>query len=701
MTVATLGIAVNSGPAVSGLRNLEAAAKRAGITVEEMQARVSKASAGAAAAGAKMAASVAAQPPALAAASRAAAGQAESMSRLSTSTVQAASAMDKFATNLTRMVVIGAITEGVRRLTRYMVELGSQLAKIGDVSQRLGMSTGRFQGLEMAAGGVGIGSNEFLDNFLKFGREVDRAKVGIGDLNKLLRANGESAGGIEVTFFKVADLIQNASNDMQKFSLLQQAGLPPTLEWVRLMEQGGDALHDAVEEATKLGAVTDDTLIRRAKAFDDEWAKAVTRLSLKFRAFATDVIGWFADISSAGTAALIKITSLLPESIRPDIGRNILRNSMNNDVGSRLSQNEANTFYDAVGLGGKGGKTTVNPGDQIKAQKTAFDSAVNSISRHIAAMNADAAAVGKTAAEHARLRVEAQLVEAGLRSGLSEAAVRSSEKFKELGQAAQDAAQKLALARVNDQIKFDRETSFLSQQDVQIAQQLRDIYPDVATALSSVEAQAMRVNDAMRGLSGAIESSISTGLSDLVSGSKSAKDAFSDMADGIVKAIQKMVIQMMIVQPLMRGLQGALGGIFGPGAPLNILPNALGGVFPANDNGISRYSNQIVSHPTIFPFARGVGLMGEAGPEAIMPLKRAPDGSLGVSAQGGRGGAPVINIINQSSGKVEQGGVRQNADGSIDVFIRDAVRGVMLDDVAKDGDISRAMSARIAGFNGR
>lgn len=702
MTVATLGIAVNSGPAVTGLRNLETAAKRAGITVEEMQARVNKASAGAAAAGAKMAASAAAQSPALAAASRAAAGQAESMSRLSTSTVQAASAMDKFATNLTRMVVIGAITEGVRRLTRYMVELGGQLAKIGDVSQRLGISTGRFQGLEMAAGGMGIGSNEFLDNFLKFGREVDRAKVGIGDLNKLLQANGQSAGDVETSFFKVADLIKNARNDMQKFSLLQQAGLPPTLEWVRLMEQGGDSLRDAVEEATKLGTVTDDTLIRRAKAFDDEWAKAVTRLSLKFRAFATDVIGWFADISSAGTAALIKITSLLPEAIRPDIGRNILRNSMNNDVGSRLSQNEANTFYDAVGLGGKGGKTTVNPGDQIKTQKTAFDSAVNSISRHIAAMNADAAAVGKTAAEHARLRVEAQLVEAGLRSGLSEAAVRSSEKFKELGQAAQDAAQKLALARVNDQIKFDRETSFLSQQDVSIAQALRDIYGnDVPAALASSEAAAMRMNDAMRDLSGSIENSISTGLSDLVSGSKSAKDAFSDMADGVVKAIQKMIIQMMIVQPLMRGLQGALGGIFGPGAPLNILPNALGGVFPANDNGISRYSNQIVSHPTIFPFARGVGLMGEAGPEAIMPLKRAPDGSLGVSAQGGRGGAPVINIINQSSGKVEQGGVRQNADGSIDVFIRDAVRGVMLDDVAKDGDISRAMSARIAGFNGR
>lgn len=685
----SIGIAVDSGPAVSGLRNLEAAAKRAGVSVEEMQARVSKASAGAAAAGAKMAASVTAQSPALTAASRAAAGQAETMSRLSTSTVQAASAMDRFATNLTRMVVIGVITEGVRRLTRYMVELGSQLAKIGDVSQRLGMSTGRFQGLEMAAGGVGIGSNEFLDNFLKFGREVDRAKVGVGDLNKLLQANGESAGGIEVTFFKVADLIQNARNDMQKFSLLQQAGLPPTLEWVRLMEQGGDALRDAVEEATKLGTVTDDTLIRRAKAFDDEWAKAVTRLSLKFRAFATDVIGWFADISSAGTAALIKITSLLPESIRPDIGRNILRNSMNNDVGSRLSQSDANAFYDAVGLGNKGGRSTVNPADTIKAQKTAFDAAISSISRHIAAMNADAEAVGKTSAEHARLRVEAQLVEAGLRSGLSEAAVRSSEKFKELGQAAQDAAQKLASARVNDQIKFDRETGFLSSQDVAIAQQLRDIYPSVADALSSVEAQAMRVNDAMKELSSSIENNLTSGLTDIVSGTKSASDGFRDMANSIIKDIERMVIRMLVIQPLMRGLQGIMGGLgFADGGVFG-LPSignghglyAKGGVF-ANDNIPAfakggTFTNSIVSSPTLFRFAQGTGLMGEAGPEAIMPLKRAPDGRLGVAAHGGSATPGNVSIsIGDIHVSVPEGTSPENA-AAIGSAVRDSVRQVV------------------------
>jgi len=54
----------------------------------------------------------------------------------------------------------------------------------------------------------------------------------------------------------------------------------------------------------------------------------------------------------------------------------------------------------------------------------------------------------------------------------------------------------------------------------------------------------------------------------------------------------------------------------------------------------------------VFPFAKGVGLMGEAGPEAIMPLKRGPDGTLGVR---GGGSNVVVNVI-ESPGN---GGQRQ------------------------------------------
>ncbi|MCU6272249.1 phage tail tape measure protein, partial [Escherichia coli] len=63
--------------------------------------------------------------------------------------------------------------------------------------------------------------------------------------------------------------------------------------------------------------------------------------------------------------------------------------------------------------------------------------------------------------------------------------------------------------------------------------------------------------------------------------------------------------------------------------------------------GLSAYSGQVVSKPTLFPFARGAGLMGEAGPEAILPLRRGADGKLGVIAAANKsaGGFSQVNHI--------------------------------------------------------
>ncbi|HEV7255462.1 MAG TPA: phage tail tape measure protein [Mesorhizobium sp.] len=73
-----------------------------------------------------------------------------------------------------------------------------------------------------------------------------------------------------------------------------------------------------------------------------------------------------------------------------------------------------------------------------------------------------------------------------------------------------------------------------------------------------------------------------------------------------------------------------LGGLAGGAAP--VIHFAKGGV---------------VSSPTFFPAGGAVGLMGEAGPEAVMPLRRGPDGSLGVASGGG--GAPVQVVFNVST----------------------------------------------------
>lgn len=73
--------------------------------------------------------------------------------------------------------------------------------------------------------------------------------------------------------------------------------------------------------------------------------------------------------------------------------------------------------------------------------------------------------------------------------------------------------------------------------------------------------------------------------------------------------------------------------------------SADGNVF-TNAPALSAYSGSVVSKPTLFPFANGIGLMGEAGAEAILPLKRGRNGKLGVSLDGGGGAVVVHNVYN-------------------------------------------------------
>lgn len=87
------------------------------------------------------------------------------------------------------------------------------------------------------------------------------------------------------------------------------------------------------------------------------------------------------------------------------------------------------------------------------------------------------------------------------------------------------------------------------------------------------------------------------------------------------------------------------------GIPMPPKLNALGGVYTSSD--LSRYSGSVVDRPTFFQFARGAAVMGEAGPEAILPLRRGTDGKLGVVAAGSEGMAmfaPQYHIAISNTG---------------------------------------------------
>jgi lambda family phage tail tape measure protein len=127
-------------------------------------------------------------------------------------------------------------------------------------------------------------------------------------------------------------------------------------------------------------------------------------------------------------------------------------------------------------------------------------------------------------------------------------------------------------------------------------------------------------------------------LMSMVDGTKSVKDAFRDMAADIVRHLYKV----LVVQQMINAIGGAIGGPIGNA--LSTYGQADGGAWQGGSQIQAYADGGVVGSPTLFPMAGGkTGLMGEAGPEAIMPLKRGANGKLGVQMEGGGGDNVVIN----------------------------------------------------------
>ncbi|WP_414056824.1 phage tail tape measure protein [Pantoea dispersa] len=172
---------------------------------------------------------------------------------------------------------------------------------------------------------------------------------------------------------------------------------------------------------------------------------------------------------------------------------------------------------------------------------------------------------------------------------------------------------------------------------------------------------------------GVVSSSMDSALDNVASMLMGNKASWKDWASSVLSMIAKVALQMAAVN-LVSGIVSSVGGAavgaasagggsannsFSGGAYNNLTLNAKGGVYQSHD--LSQYSGSVVSSPTLFAFAKGAGLMGEAGPEAIMPLTRAADGSLGVRAIGTGGGSGGTNISVSAPVTIEGGGAGETS----------------------------------------
>ncbi|EOG3639981.1 phage tail tape measure protein [Enterobacter hormaechei] len=206
---------------------------------------------------------------------------------------------------------------------------------------------------------------------------------------------------------------------------------------------------------------------------------------------------------------------------------------------------------------------------------------------------------------------------------------------------------------------------------------------DEATDYSSMAADGMK-----QAMGGAV-----TTITDMLNGNV---DSWKDWGVSVLKIIQNVLVNMAVANGV-----SSIGSLFSFGASsaatassgtaiqnagANFTFNAKGNVY--DSPSLSAYSNGVFQSPQLFAFAKGAGIFGEAGPEAIMPLTRAPNGDLAVRAVGMpqvSGGVPSVNFgdINIQGGSPQASS--QGTAGAAGRQLKDAITGVINEQASMPG----------------
>jgi hypothetical protein len=592
--------------------------------------------------------------------------------------------LGNFAANFAKQGLDKAI-DFVQDLTRRFVELDA-------TAKLVGASMNDIFGVQQAASKAGAPVDDVTASLKNLAILLDQVQRGeknslselFADNPKALKDVNVQALNLQQTFALVADLVQNARTEIQKIDVAKAAGQAETL--VRFLEQGGEAVtylsKNAAAAAPDLQRLAD-----QAKVFDEAWKTAVQNVKAYlaehlFDFIKTDLqdlislldtavrfLGLFkgglldAQAASASTDLAKTRDALIAFQNR--------QTQVDESAGLDTSANARNDRRAParVVITGQGTSTadrsrplTNVPLKSTSEDENAFDRAQDQLEKRIAQINAEAKAQGLGVQALAAYRAEAQLTTAAQQAGIP-VTEALKDKIQALAKNAGDAALALEKAGLASDISRGRQTALLSPEDAQIAAQLKGIYPDVATALDSVEASALRANQSLREASTQISGELTSGLTDIVSGAKSASDGFNDMAKSIIRDIEQMIIKLTIIGPLMRALQTGFGGLFG-NAGINLNGSIAGAVGPTSIGGA----------PLVPAFASGtdnapggLALVGERGPE-IVNLPRGSQVIPNAALRAGGGGMVTINNYTDGQPSVQRG-----SNGDVTVTIRKMV----------------------------
>lgn len=447
--------------------------------------------------------------------------------------------------------------------------------QLDDVAKQAGTTSTAMAQLQAAAGFKGIGQDEFARGAKQFSEQVYQAVNGMGQLAVVFRANNVQAKDFDDALNKAADLIKNASSDQQRLVLLQQMGLPATMQWVRLLQGGSAGLQQARQDAAAFGGTLNDELVKKAREFDEAWNKAWTNFGLSAKRAFVEMFNvqppaWFLALMKVFSGDTFQQGFGLPAGATPGrVGEafSALSGSSNPALEQALQRRAAqmrgdgNTSDPAAAIAALqreqqriallGSLATVE--EQVRSKEAAIQ---------LARLNGVAISKQQEGAILALTRAQAEQSKAQERVQLG---VATEQELRHVQALQLDLAVRRGLITTTQELAA-AQTAYQKQLEETIRQS--QIAAAQLPGLKRLELEAGDLRGQLDKAGTDISQGIGSAFVDIATGAKSAGAAFADMARTIERALANMLVQMLIVQPIARALQGLLGGFLGGGGGL-------------------------------------------------------------------------------------------------------------------------------------
>lgn len=454
----------------------------------------------------------------------------------------------------------------------------AETSKLGDLSERLNVSTDLMQALRFATQ-QNAGELEDADKGLqKFSQHLGEAAKGEGELAKWFQANNvalrDKAGSlrsIDDMLVEFARLVAGAESQEIRMNMVveafgRQAGPGMLVALMKIAREGLPAVTDAAKE---LGVVMDNDLIKKAQAIQDRW-EAMT-LAMKTSIY-SNVIAAVDDLDRSikelfgNWANLLKAFRIGPLALL----------TVNEQLRKLLPvAGDPSQFpfpHEGAGVPGfvpPPGKTNLPPPKATGGgdTKDPFERQIDSLNKHITKMLADTATIGQNVAAHEQLRAETALLEAA-RRGETEVTDKQIAAYVQL-RAQMGQEQALRAAGIT-----------LHAQDAEMFARISERVRQVASASEEAKRRFEGMNDALK-FSG-------NELIDVIEKASQKGAKFGDIMRSVLQNITKQMLQAALIGEGafakllgLSGVGGGVGGLFGllrgtlsPGAGLPAAPAA-------------------------------------------------------------------------------------------------------------------------------